>query len=140
LERAAEFLSGAPLWHAGGCHCGSVRYEVFAPPDLELLDCNCSLCARSGYLHLIVAKDQFRLLSGADDLIEYTFGTGTAKHRFCRHCGVKSFYVPRSHPDGFSVNVRCLDPATIASMQIRPFDGRDWEQARADLGPTAQPC
>jgi hypothetical protein len=135
MECTAGTLTGAPLWHTGGCHCGRVRYEVFAPPDLELLDCNCSLCARSGYLHLIVAKDRFRLLSGADDLVEYSFGTHTAKHRFCRHCGVKSFYIPRSHPDGYSVNARCLDPSKIASMKIRPFDGRDWEQARVDLGP-----
>lgn len=133
MERAAGILTGAPLWHSGGCHCGRVRIEVLAPPDLELLACNCSLCARSGYLHLIVTKDQFRLVSGADDLAEYTFGTHTAKHRFCRHCGVKSFYVPRSHPDGYSVNARCLDPSTIASMNVRPFDGRDWEKARSDL-------
>ena len=74
------------------------------------------MCSRSAYLHLIVAADEFRLLSGADDLVEYSFGTGVAKHRFCRHCGVKSFYVPRSHPDGYSVNARCLDPSTITSM------------------------
>ncbi len=133
MERAAGTLTGAPLWHTGGCHCGRVRYEVFAAPDLELLDCNCSLCTRCGYLHLIVTQDQFRLLSGADVLVEYSFGTHTAKHRFCRHCGVKSFYVPRSHPDGYSVNARCLDPSTINSMKIRPFDGRDWETARSDL-------
>ena len=135
MERAAGALTGAPLWHSGGCHCGRVLIEVLAPPDLELLDCNCSLCARSAYLHLIVAKEHFRLLSGADDLVEYTFGTHTAKHRFCRHCGVKSFYVPRSHPDGYSVNARCLDMSTITSMKIRPFDGRDWEKAHADLDP-----
>ncbi|MEX2151105.1 MAG: GFA family protein, partial [Steroidobacteraceae bacterium] len=134
MERAVGTLTGAPLRHSGGCHCGRIRIEVLAPAALELLDCNCSLCARSGYLHLIVQQDQFRLLTGADDLVEYTFGTGTAKHRFCRHCGVKSFYVPRSHPDGYSVNARCLDPATITSMKIRPFDGRDWETARSQLG------
>jgi hypothetical protein len=106
---------------------------VLAPPDLELLECNCSMCARSGFLHLIVTKDEFRLVAGRDDLAEYRFGTGVARHLFCRHCGVKSFYVPRSHPDGYSVNARCLDPLTIASMQIRPFDGRDWEKARTDL-------
>jgi hypothetical protein len=123
----------APVWHRGGCHCGSVQIEVLAPADLELLDCNCSLCARSGFLHLIVTSDQFRLLSGADDLVEYTFGTHTAKHRFCKHCGVKSFYVPRSHPEGFSVNARCLDPSSIKSMTVRPYDGRNWESAREQL-------
>lgn len=123
----------APSWHAGGCHCGRVRFEARAPAHLEVLECNCSICSRSGYLHLIVAADDFRLLSGAGDLAEYSFGTGIAKHRFCRHCGVKSFYVPRSHPDGYSVNARCLDPATIASIAIRPYDGRNWESARSDL-------
>jgi hypothetical protein len=119
--------------HAGGCHCGRVRFEVEAPAVLDVLDCNCSMCARSGYLHLIVEAAAFRLLSGADDLAEYTFGTGAAKHRFCRHCGVKSFYVPRSHPDGISVNARCLDPGTMTSMAVRPYDGRNWEKARSDL-------
>jgi len=127
-------MSGRPaVLHRGGCHCGRVRYEVSAPADLELLDCNCSMCRRSGYLHLIVTQAQFKLLSGADDLVEYTFGTGTAQHLFCRHCGVKSFYVPRSHPNGYSVNVRCLDPGTVTSMNVRPYDGRNWESAHQDL-------
>ena len=125
---------GAAVRHAGGCHCGRVRFEVEAPARLEVLDCNCSMCSRSGYLHLIVDAAAFRLLSGADDLVEYSFGTGIAKHRFCRHCGVKSFYVPRSHPDGYSVNARCLDPSVVASMPIRPYDGRNWETAREELG------
>jgi hypothetical protein len=123
-----------PVRHAGGCHCGRVRFEVLAPADLQLLACNCSMCARSSFLHLIVPGDAFRLLSGAGDLVEYSFGTGVAKHRFCRHCGVKSFYVPRSHPDGFSVNARCLDPGTVSSTTVAPFEGRDWERARAELG------
>jgi hypothetical protein len=133
MERATESLTDAPIWHAGGCHCERVRVEVLAPPDLEVLDCNCSICARSGYLHLIVTKEQFRLLAGENDLVEYKFGTGTARHLFCRHCGVKSFYVPRSHPDGFSVNARCLDPTTITSMKIQPYDGRHWESAHKNL-------
>jgi len=126
-------VSGGPVWHDGGCHCGRVRIAVLAPPDLELLDCNCSMCARSGYLHLIVTKDRFRLQAGADELVEYRFDTGTARHLFCRHCGIKSFYVPRSHPDGYSVNARCLDPSTINSMNVRPYDGRNWENARSSL-------
>jgi hypothetical protein len=125
----------ATVRHAGGCHCGRVRFEVDAPAHLELLECNCSMCARSSYLHLIVGADAFRLVAGAEQLTEYSFGTGVAKHRFCRSCGVKSFYVPRSHPDGFSVNARCLDPATVASSRISPFDGQDWERARDRLGP-----
>jgi hypothetical protein len=138
MERAAGLSAGAPVRHAGSCHCGRVRFEVLAPADLDILDCNCSMCARSAYLHLIVAADAFRLLAGAEDLVEYSFGTGVAKHRFCRHCGVKSFYVPRSHPDGYSVNARCLDSSTITSMKIRSYDGRNWDQARSDLGPRAR--
>ncbi len=133
MERSAELKAGAPFWHAGSCHCGRVRIEAYAPADLDLLECNCSMCDRSSYLHLIVAADQFRLLAGADALIEYCFGSGVARHLFCRHCGVKTFYVPRSHPGGYSVNARCLDPAKITSMRIRPFDGRHWENARSDL-------
>jgi hypothetical protein len=133
MERTADLKPAGTVWHVGSCHCGRVRLEVLAPPDLDLLECNCSICARSGYLHLIVDAGEFRLLAGADHLTEYTFGTGAAKHRFCSRCGVKSFYVPRSHPDGFSVNARCLDPATIKSMTIRPYDGRNWEMARSGL-------
>ncbi len=133
MERPADLSDGSPVWHSGACHCGRVRIEVLAPADLELLECNCSMCSRSAYLHLIVAAHEFRLLSGADDLVEYRFGTGVAKHRFCRHCGVKAFYVPRSHPDGYSVNALCLDPSTITSMRISLFDGRDWETARGSL-------
>ena len=119
--------------HRGGCHCGRVRFEVDAPADIDVLECNCSICAMTGYLHLIVPAARFRLLSGAEDLAEYSFNTGTAKHRFCRHCGVKSFYVPRSHPDGFSVNARCLDPGTVASMRVVVFDDGDREAATAAI-------
>jgi hypothetical protein len=110
-------------WHKGGCHCGAVSFEVLAPADVELDDCNCSLCAKTGYLHLIVPKDRFRLRSGADKLTTYEFNTKTAKHLFCPVCGIKSFYVPRSHPDGYSVNFRCLDAGEFRSAKIAPFDG-----------------
>jgi hypothetical protein len=115
------------ITHRGGCHCGRVQFEVDAPASIEAVDCNCSMCRRFGYLHLIVEADCFRLLSGADALTEYRFNTGTARHLFCSVCGVKSFYVPRSHPDGWSVNVRCLDSATVRGVTVRPFDGDHWE-------------
>ena len=119
--------------HTGSCHCGAVRLEVEAPEDIEAYECNCSLCSRTGFLHLIVPASRFRLLSGGDALTTYTFNTRTAKHLFCRVCGVKAFYVPRSNPDGFSVNVRCLDRATVRSVKILPFDGENWEANGADL-------
>jgi hypothetical protein len=118
----------SPVKHTGGCHCGRVRFEVLVSEKPEVLDCNCSICAKTGFLHLIVSKGRFRLLSGEDSLATYTFNTGTAKHLFCSVCGIKSFYVPRSHPDGYSVNVRCLDKGAIPGMVVIPIDGRNWEQ------------
>ena len=114
--------------HAGGCHCGRVRFEVLAPAELEVSECNCSICSKTGFLHLIVPKERFRLLSGLDALATYTFNTGTARHLFCPVCGIKSFYVPRSHPDGYSVNARCLDEGTVKRLNVRQIDGRNWEQ------------
>jgi len=113
------------LTHRGGCHCGAVAFEVEAPARVTVSDCNCSICRMSGYLHLIVPRARFRLLKGADSLSEYTFNTRTARHLFCRHCGVKSFYVPRSNPDGYSVNLRCLDASTFEHIEIEPFDDAD---------------
>lgn len=114
--------------HSGGCHCGKVRFEVMAPEQFEIGDCNCSLCSLTGYQHLMVPAAQFKLLSEAEDLVAYQFNTRVAKHLFCRHCGIKSFYVPRSHPDGFSVNIRCLDPGTFTITDVRAIDGRNWEK------------
>lgn len=121
--------------HKGGCHCGNVRFEVDAPADLELSECNCSICRMSGYLALIVPKAAFRLLTGESDLTSYQFNSGVARHYFCARCGIKSFYVPRSHPDGISVNARCLDQNTIASTIVKPFDGQNWEQSIHKLNP-----
>jgi hypothetical protein len=114
--------------HRGGCHCGQVRFEITAPARLEVRECNCSICSKSGYLHLTVPKSRFRLLSGADALSTYEFNTRIAKHLFCKHCGIKSFYVPRSHPDGYSVNARCLDECKVEAIEIRQTDGRNWEK------------
>jgi hypothetical protein len=121
------------ITHRGGCHCGRVRFEVQAPAHLRVTDCNCSVCSKVGYLHLIVPADRFVLLTGRDDLCTYSFNTNVAKHYFCSYCGVKSFYVPRSHPDGISVNVRCIDSDTIEGMDVVPMDGRNWESARSTL-------
>ena len=113
--------------HRGGCHCGRVRFEALAPASVRVSECNCSICGKAGYLHLIVPADRFRLLAGSDVLTSYAFNTRTAKHLFCSVCGVKSFYVPRSHPDGFSVNARCIDSGTIETLTVTQLDGRQWE-------------
>ena len=114
--------------YEGGCHCGRVRFRVTATLD-RVSECNCSMCAKKGYLHLIVAPEQFELLSGADALTTYEFNTNVAKHRFCRVCGVHAFYTPRSDPDKVDVNVRCLDGVDASSLLITRFDGRNWEEA-----------
>lgn len=121
--------------HTGGCHCGRVRFEVEAPADLEVLECNCSMCQKVGFLHLLIPRANFRLVSGEESLINYQFNTGQARHLFCRVCGVKSFYVPRSHPDDYSVNARCLDEGTVQMLTVRPFDGQHWEMAVEALEP-----
>lgn len=114
-------------WRAGGCHCGAVRFEVLAPDAVEVDDCDCSICAKTGYLHLIVPAARFRVLRGDDALTRYRFNTGVAVHLFCATCGVKPFYVPRSNPDGWSVNLRCLDEGHGLEVAVVPFDGKNWE-------------
>jgi hypothetical protein len=114
--------------YEGGCHCGRVRFRVQG--DLaDVTDCNCSMCTKKGILHLIVRQSQFELLSGREDLTTYTFNTGVAQHHFCRHCGIHSFYVPRSDPDKVDVNARCLDGVDPRTLAASTFDGRNWEDA-----------
>ena len=119
--------------HTGGCHCGAVRFEFDAPARVTVHECNCSICTMTGFLHLIVPAARFRLLTDESAITTYTFNTGVAEHTFCKSCGVKSFYVPRSNPDGFSINMRCVDRSTIEDIQTEPFDGQNWEDHAADL-------
>lgn len=120
-------MSGASTWRAGGCHCKAVRFEVELPDAVEAQYCNCSVCEKTGFVHVIVPESRFRLVSGQDKLSTYTFNTGVAKHLFCSDCGIKSFYRPRSNPDGWSVNARCLDDPDSLDIRIEAFDGRNWE-------------
>jgi hypothetical protein len=113
--------------YAGSCHCGAVRFEVEAPAVVELERCNCSICTKSGYLHLIVPAADFTLLTAAAELRTYRFNSGVAQHQICKTCGIKPFYIPRSNPDGVDVNVNCLDQLP-ADMTIVDFDGKNWEQ------------
>lgn len=128
-------VSPEKSWRSGGCHCGAVRYEVNVPDQVVVLSCNCSVCAKSGFIHLIVDEDDFRLLEGADNLTEYTFGTHTAKHWFCKTCGIKAHYKPRSHPDGISVNLRCLDADANLQLRFQEFDGANWEDNVVKINP-----
>jgi hypothetical protein len=118
----------------GGCHCGRVRFRVTASLD-RVTECNCSICGKKGFLHLIVPPEQFELLSGKDELATYEFNTGTAKHTFCKHCGIHPFYVPRSDPDKIDVNVRCLDNIDPATIVPKLFDGKHWEAAMQERVP-----
>lgn len=118
---------------SGGCHCGAVRFDIRISPPAALLDCNCSICARTGFLHLIVTAADFTLERGEAALVDYRFGSGVARHRFCGTCGIKSFYEPRSHPGSLSVNWRALDATEGIATVVTSFDGRDWEAARAAL-------
>ena len=120
-------------WRKGGCHCGAVRFEVETDEKVAVEACNCSICRKTGFLHLIVPASRFRLLAGKDQLTEYSFNARTARHLFCKVCGIKSFYVPRSNPDGYSVNLRCLDDGDLPEAEIRDFDGRNWEAHGASL-------
>ncbi len=112
--------------YQGSCHCGAVRFEIEAPESLEVEDCNCSICTKAGYLHLILPLGKFKLLEGEDSLENYTFNSGVAKHTFCKVCGIKPFYTPRSNPDGIDINIRCLNTQP-KSISIVKFDGQDWE-------------
>ena len=118
---------------SGGCHCGAVRFEAEVPRRVEVLDCNCSICAKTGFRHLIVPHGDLRLLSGKEALVSYRFGTGAAEHLFCRNRGVKSFYQPRSYPQAWSVNLNAVDDASGLEVEFRSFDGRNWEQSAAAL-------
>ncbi|XP_036776526.2 centromere protein V isoform X1 [Manis pentadactyla] len=115
--------------HTGGCHCGAVRFEVWASADLHIFDCNCSICKKKQNRHFIVPASRFKLLKGADCITTYTFNTHKAQHTFCKRCGVQSFYTPRSNPGGFGIAPHCLDEGTVRSVLIEEFNGDDWEKA-----------
>lgn len=118
--------------HKGSCHCKAVEFEIEAPDKITVQECNCSICSMTGFIHLIVPKSKFRLIKGKDNLVTYSFNTGVAKHLFCKTCGIKAFYVPRSNPDGYSVNLRCLDKTGFKEIITEQFDGQNWEET-ADI-------
>ena len=118
----------------GGCHCGAVRFRVTVDDGQPIIDCNCSICTKKGILHFIVPAERFALVQGEGAVATYTFNTGVAKHLFCRTCGIHPFYRPRSHPDGWDVNVRCLDDTSVLARFPRvTFDGRHWEAHVAEI-------
>jgi hypothetical protein len=121
-------MSEPESWRAGGCHCGAVRFEVALPDEVQASTCTCSNCRMTGFVHMVVPESRLRILAGGDRLTSYRFNTGVAEHLFCRVCGVKSFYRPRSNPDGWSVNARCLDDPDAVRLDMSVFDGAHWEE------------
>ncbi len=136
VEEESHMADGDPsaVPHRGGCHCGRVRYEVEGEID-RVLECNCSICTKKAYLHWIVARERFRLLTPWEELATYRFNTGVAQHHFCKTCGIASFYIPRSDPDKIDVNLRCVEGVDPATLQVVPFDGRNWERAQGRSKP-----
>mmetsp|Transcript_59830 Transcript_59830/g.129636 ORF Transcript_59830/g.129636 Transcript_59830/m.129636 type:complete len:229 (-) Transcript_59830:147-833(-) len=133
--------AGSSTTHSGGCHCGAVRFRVDAPSSLVVWDCNCSDCRMRANTHFIVPKSALRLViddaggkDGASALTEYRWGTGVARHFFCARCGISPLYVPRSNPDGWAVTFQCLDPGTVTEVEVRHFDGQNWEDCYAGKG------
>lgn len=121
------------MLHRGGCHCGKVQFEFDSDARVTVQRCNCSVCELTGFLHLIIPASAFDLKTSWDELTMYEFNTKTAKHYFCSTCGIKSFYIPRSNPDGYSINFRCVDESTFEKVTIEDFDGRNWEDNAASL-------
>jgi len=119
--------------HTGSCHCKKVTFEIHTPEEINVQCCNCSMCNMIGFQHLIVPKSSFKLLTGQESITTYTFNTAVAKHTFCKSCGVKAFYTPRSNPDGYSINVRCLDQSTFSKINYENFDGQNWEANASKL-------
>lgn len=117
--------------YQGGCHCGAIRFSLCLNDSIEneiITSCNCSMCEKTAYLHLIKLKEHFTLITDWQELSNYQFNKNIAQHYFCKTCGIKSFYQPRSHPDCWSVNVRCLDGFSDIKIRVNNFDGKNWEQ------------
>jgi len=120
--------------YQGSCHCGRVKFSISSKID-KVVVCNCSICSKKGVLHHSVAPEQFKLLEGKDYLSLYQFDTKKANHFFCKGCGIHPFSNPRSAPNMYSINVRCLDNFNleIENYELVKFDGHNWEKAAAKL-------
>ncbi|KAK9091453.1 hypothetical protein Sjap_024630 [Stephania japonica] len=130
METNSAGIENESVLHHGGCHCRRVRWQVQAPASVVAWKCNCSDCSMRGNIHFVVPSTCFSLAKGSEQcLTTYTFGTHTAKHSFCKFCGITSFYIPRSNPDGIAVTVKCVDPGTLKHVEIRQFNGTKWEDS-----------
>ena len=111
----------------GSCHCGRVQFEVDATPT-RLSECNCSICSKKGALYVPIPEIQaLRIVAGESELTTYQFNTKSAKHYFCKHCGIHTFHRPRVDPSRWSVNARCLADIDMSALPVTQFDGQNWE-------------
>jgi len=113
--------------YKGSCHCGQVQFEV----EIELsrvVTCNCSICVRKGAVYTAVPESRFNLIQGEDELTLYQFGTGTAKHYFCKQCGIHPFHRSRMNPEHWTINVNCLEQVDRDALEPKMFDGQNWEE------------
>ena len=114
--------------HKGHCHCGAVQFEFTAASPIDVTQCDCSICSMTGYEHVFIPQSDLKFTKGEDNLSLYTFGTGAAKHFFCKSCGIKPLYIPRSHPECYSVNLRCVANGTLTVANRIAFSGSNWEE------------
>ncbi|KAM1011969.1 hypothetical protein ACFX2C_047252 [Malus domestica] len=127
------------VMHEGGCHCKNVRLRVKAPSSVVAWSCNCSNCSMRGNTSFIVPAERFQLLNDSEQfLTTYSFGTHMAKHTFCNVCGITSFYRPLSNPDGVVITFRCVDPRTLARVEIKYYNGQNWEASHSQTGIASQ--
>ncbi|KAI3747527.1 hypothetical protein L6452_09997 [Arctium lappa] len=135
VKIAATKMDSEMVIHNGGCHCRNVRWRVRSPASVVAWNCNCSDCGMRGNTHFVVPFERFELLGDSEKfLTTYTFGTHTAKHTFCKVCGITSFYTPRSNPDGIAITYKCVDSGTLTHVEIKHFDGLNWEKSHESTG------
>ena len=125
--------------HTGACHCGAVKFEFDSEVSITVFHCNCSICKMDDFQHLIIPKGDFRLLTPQSNMSLYRFNQKVAQHYFCRICGIKPWYIPRSNPDGVSVNFRCVDQGSFDAVQFDNFDGENWEANASVLSHLSDP-
>jgi hypothetical protein len=105
-------VDGVPIHitHTATCHCGSVEIQLRLPNGLEnLRRCDCSLCRRRGAIVASVPLSGITIVKGEESLGNYQFNTNTAKHYFCKVCGIYTHHQRRSNPEQYGFNVACLE-------------------------------
>ena len=111
---------------SGSCHCGAVQFTVDGEPD-QALECNCSHCARKGFLLWFVPRQALDVSAGGESMSTYTFNTHAIQHRFCPTCGCQPFGMGKG-ADGAemaAINLRCLEGMDLDAVERVPVNGRE---------------